>query len=623
MSQPGVHLSEFLVAILALTGFGGLAAWSVSRWTMLSAWNWYLASAAAGTLLFLVVSGGLPTAICLGVGAVLWVLLSGSFFAHRLRGSDGRGGGELRDHELARQMFWRAWRERGRKPRTRIARHGELVVERKWDPDVAWVPLGFKETDGRVPRGEGRHILVLGGTGSGKTVSADRIALGRVAMDRVPALVLDPKGDERLIHDLGELADFVGRPFVVFDPMDAASDRWDPLWSAEPGRTVARIVSPIQTSEPYYADTLRVHLGVVAEALQLLGLWPASVPLLLEAAQAHKFEDLRDMVRDRGGPDGVLRRVEEQHQLLSDHSGKRDIASGASRLRIVVGESWRPVLTPRADGRAVQLPTALRAGAIVLWRTWVEDLPEEAEAITTLALADIIAAAAELRGETEWLVLLDEFGSVMEGNAARRALGMLGRARSAGGQAIVVTQSAADVPSATGNEALRESLADNFSAFVVHRQTSAESREWVSKLMGTRELWASTDRTVGGGRADGTGSRRRVREFRVRPDSLKELGVGEAYVWVPNGGRPEKVDVAIPEDLPRRPAVSSDPVYRYAGPRELPPVEEPKTSESAGAKPTPKEAAGERPPAVEQAPAPDGDPIEQPRELGRFDDDRV
>ena len=623
MSQPGVHMSAFLVGILGTDrawGAGGLVGQSVDQPLGVEL---VLATAAAGVLLFMVVSGGLPATICLALGAVLWVLLSASFFAHRWRGSDGRGGGELRDHELARKMFWTAWRERGRKPRTRIARHGELVVERKWDPAVGFVPLGFKETEGRVPRGEGRHILVLGGTGSGKTVSADRIALGRVAMDRVPALVLDPKGDDRLIHDLGALADFVGRPFVVFDPMDAASDRWDPLWSSEPGRTVARILSPIQSSEPYYADTLRIHLGVVAEALQLLGLWPPSMPLLLEAAQAHRLEEIRDRVLDRGGPQSLVRRIEEQHQLVSEPTGKRDIASGAGRLRVVVGTSWRRVLTPRADGRAVQLPSALRAGAIILWRTWVEDLPEEAEAITTLALADIIAAAAELRGETEWLVLLDEFGSVMEGNAARRALGMLGRARSAGGQAIVVTQSAADVPSATGNEALRESLADNFSAFVVHRQTSAESREWVSKLMGTRELWASTDRTVGGGRAEGTGSRRRVREFRVRPDSLKELGVGEAYVWVPNGGYPEKVDVAIPEELPKRPAVSSDSAYRYAGPRELPVDEEPEIPEAQDAKVTPIDAAREKASEVERAAELDGDPITRPRELGRVDDDRV
>jgi type IV secretory pathway TraG/TraD family ATPase VirD4 len=220
----------------------------------------------------------------------------------------------------------------------------------------------------------------------------------------------------------------------------------------------------------------------------------------------------------------------------------------------------------------------------------------------------------------------------MEGNAARRALGILGRARSAGGQAIVVTQSAADVPSATGNEALRESLADNFSAFVVHRQTSAQSREWVSRLMGTREIWASTDRTVGGGRAEGTGSRRRVREYRVRPDSLQELAVGQAYVWVPDAGYPEKVDVAIPEPLPGDRAASSEPAYSDAGPRELPETEAKPTASAeseqtevgsaASADPnvTSIEAA---PSAVERRAELDGDVIERPRRVGRSDDERL
>jgi hypothetical protein len=274
----------------------------------------------------------------------------------------------------------------------------------------------------------------------------------------------------------------------------------------------------------------------------------------------------------------------------------------------------------------VQLPAALRAGAIVLWRTWVEDLPEEAEAITTLALADLIAAAAELRGECEWLVLLDEFGSVMEGNAAQRALGVLGRARSAGGQAIVVTQSAADVPTATGNEAMLESLADNFSAFVVHRQTSAQSREWVAKLMGTRELWQSTDRTGGRGRyAEGSGSRRRIREFRVRPDELKELGVGEAWVWAPGGPDPEQVKVAIPPPLIKRSAADNDLVYRDAGPGQLPGIgEEPAEDQSGHSNVIPMELAAHQ--GESDSPDAGAEPLDGAaprRKLGRWDDERL
>ena len=332
-------ISAGLAGVLAVGGIGAGAGWIVDRRTRLSALNWYLASGLLAALLGLALAAGVSAGFGLGLGAILWALVAASFVASKSRRSHLSGGGELRDYELGRAMAWKLWRERGAGPQARIAGQGELVVDRPWDAEVPYVPLGVKEDQGRVPRGEGRHLLVLGGTGSGKTVSADRIALGRVLTDGVPALVLDPKGDERLRADLESLANYVGRPFVVFDPMDEESDRWDPLWSSEPGRTVARILSPIESSEPYYADTLRIHLGVVAEALQLLGLWPVSMPLLLEAAQATKFGQLRKLVQERVGPPALHRRVEEQFAFLSSPSGSRDIASGAARLRVVVGTS--------------------------------------------------------------------------------------------------------------------------------------------------------------------------------------------------------------------------------------------------------------------------------------------
>ena len=589
-------MSAALLGVLAITGIGVGGAWLVKARTSLLAWNWHLAAAVLGALLALSIWAGLGIGVDLVLGALLWIAASGAVAATRMRSFAKNGGGEGREHELSRVMAWTAWRERGTRPAVRVGSQGEVIVKRSWPDELPYVPLSIDERRGRVPRGEGRHILVLGGTGSGKTVSADRITMGRVLYDRVPALVLDPKGDKRLLADLSALANAVGRPFVVFDPMDEGSDRWDPLWSAEPGRTVARIVSPLQTTEPYYADTLRIHLGVVAEALQLLGYWPVSMPLLLEAAQAGAFGSIRKQVRTHGGPMALLRRVEEQGAFLASPSGRRDIASGAARLRVVVGTSWREVLSPRGDGRAVQLPSAMRAGAIVLWRTWVEDLPDEAEAITALALADIVASAAELRGATEWMVVLDEFGSVMEGNASRAALGVLGRARSSGGQAVVVTQSAADIPTATGVESMRESLADNFSGFVVHRQTSDESRGWVAKLAGTRELWQSTDRTGGGGRyADGTGSRRRVREFLVPPDRLRNLGVGEAYVWTAAGPPPELVKVEIPPPLLERPPASKDEVYGDAGATALPKHTPPEAVEASTATSTDQPARRRKP----------------------------
>ena len=137
------------------------------------------------------------------------------------------------------------------------------------------------------------------------------------------------------------------------------------------------------------------------------------------------------------------------------------------------------------------------------------------------------------------MLLLDEFGSVLQGRAGARAVALMQRARSSHGQVLVSTQSVSDVPSATGNEHLLGALTDNFTGFVAHRQTSPESRDWLAKLFGTREIWQSTDRTSSG-RADGAGSRRRAAEFIVRPDEFRQLGPGEAIVATTLGPPPEQ-----------------------------------------------------------------------------------
>src|SRR3954453_7244988 len=157
---------------------------------------------------------------------------------------------------------------------------------------------------GRVPRREGRHVLIVGATGSGKTVSARRWLLARIVADGVAVLVTDPKGDRGLEQDLRAAARLVGRPLVVFDPHDARSDRWNPLWSEDTGAVVSRLVAPIGAGDGnarYYADLLQIHLGTVAAGLRAAGLWPTNLPLLLDAAQLDRYDALFQLVRECAG----------------------------------------------------------------------------------------------------------------------------------------------------------------------------------------------------------------------------------------------------------------------------------------------------------------------------------
>ena len=174
--------------------------------------------------------------------------------------------------------------------------------------------------------------------------------------------------------------------------------------------------------------------------------------------------------------------------------------------------------------------------------------------MTVLALADLHDAAGQ--AGVPWTLMLDEFGAVIK-MAASRAVAILQRGRSHGGQVIVVTQSVADPEALSGQPGLLPSLTDNFSGVVAHRQTAPESRDWLAKLMGTRALWQSTNQTSGHGtQHSGRGSARRVREFRIGSDTFAELGRGRGrYLYEPRA-RPAPHE--HPPRRVRRPSARAD-----------------------------------------------------------------
>ena len=241
--------------------------------------------------------------------------------------------------------------------------------------------------------------------------------------------------------------------------------------------------------------------------------------------------------------------MRNHHRFASSSEGQRALAGGLLRLELVIGQAWRDVLTPRriATGElaAVSLANAIRQHAVVLWRTHVDQMPDEARTVTALILTDIHASAveAQTRGPAAWTVVLDEFGAVIT-TAADQALELLQRGRTHDGQVHVITQSVADIEALTSQPGLLASMADNFTAFIIHRQTAPESRDWLAKLMGTTALWQSTDQTSGH-TATGAGTRRRVREFRVGSDEFARLRTGEAVVHTTLGPPPVTCQVKI------------------------------------------------------------------------------
>ena len=474
-----------LAATAALAAIGAIGAWLLRRRTMISIRNAYLAAAVGLALCGLCAAAGLWPALLVLV-PVSAAPITAALVGRRWRLSDLGAGEELRQHELARRWLWEPKPKRHEGERVWIRGQGEIVHRRTWPVGVEYVPMTGKRSGPRLPRGEGQHVFVCGGSGAGKTTSAQRLAAARVLADRTALLAIDAKGDHKDELVLRRLAARAGVPFVLIDPRAEDTDRWQPLWGP-PADVVARAVEPIKASEPYYYDMLRDHLGIVVEILSAADRWPVSFPLLADAVQPQRYDELLALAQAHVGRHPRLaRRAEEHAGWVGSHEGRKALAGGAKRLQLVMGQAWRPVLEPRImpDGTAaaVKLVNAIEQRAVVLWRTWADDMPDEAKAITVLALADIYAAAGQ--ADAPWTLMLDEFGAVIQ-VAAERAVSVLQRGRSHHGQVIVITQSAMDIEALSQQTGLLAAMSDNFRGFCVHRQVAPESRDWLAKMMGT------------------------------------------------------------------------------------------------------------------------------------------
>lgn len=550
-------LSAVVLTSIVAGAIGVAVAWWLRRYTTLSIRNLYLAATVL-TALTVATAAAAVWDVAAVLAPLTTLAASASLMGRRWRLSDLGAGEELRRFEQARRWVWQPRPQRRTGERVYIATQGEIVHERAWPAREPHVPM-TRDDAARLPRRAGQHVATFGATGSGKTTSVLRAAAGRTLKDGSALLWIDPKGDPLTEGFLQRLAATARRPFVLLDPHAPDSDRWQPLWGDRPSEIVARVLAGIRTSEPYYADTLRQHVSLVATVLHEAGQWPPSFPLLVEASRLRRFDHVIALARrTRDTNPELWRRVSDQAEWVASREGAKALSGGLVRLELVVGEAWRPVLTPRqtsGDGTraGVSIAAAIRAGAIVLWRTHVDQMPDEANAITAVALADIHAAANDA-DDAPWTLVLDEFGAVVS-TCADQALALLQRGRTHNGQVFVITQSTADVEALTGQSGLLDSLSDNFAAFVVHRQTSPDSRDWLAKLMGTTALWQSTDQTSGHGlAATGLGSRRRVREFRVGSDTFAELQTGEAIIHTThtNPTRVHVDELHLPDGQPQR-----------------------------------------------------------------------
>jgi hypothetical protein len=388
------------------------------------------------------------------------------------------------------------------------------------------IPLGRTEAGELVAiaRGDsrsGRHVLVPGATGAGKTTTLGALLVDHVVRAGHGAVVIEAKNDAALLEAARSAADSRRRSLRFFSPEGPSI--YDPLARGTVDERSERLIAVEdwgsadadfyrQAASPFLRTVIRtldagtppVTLGAVAGACSPDGLVNAAA----EAGDPDLLEEARGLVTAMA-PDQA-RAIAGLHARLSNLASS-DLA-----------RNW---LDPQAPGQAFDLRSAIAAREVVYLRLDTDRTGNVGRSLAQMALLDLGAAASSFmdRG-VGTLVCVDEFGA-LEASALER---LFARGRAAGFSVCLGTQTLADLSAA--GPAVRERIGATVSAVVCHRIGEQADAEWIAQLIGAVPTWQTTIRTEGHFRHTPEGTRTRGYRFDVNPSELQRLGRGEAFV---------------------------------------------------------------------------------------------
>ena len=362
----------------------------------------------------------------------------------------------------------------------------------------------------------GTHTLVVGATGSGKTVTQTAMAVAAIERG-MGVIVIDPKGDAAMSRRLERAAAHAGRSFGEWTP--AGDCVYNPYASGSETEIADKVLAAEPFTEPHYLRQAQRYLGHAVRALRLAAR-EISLREIVETLEPERLELVaRSLAEEESAPIfAYLDSLTARQQ--------RDLAGVRDRVAILVESDVGPWLDPAA-GRAprIALPDAVRGRSVVYFRLEADSRPLLSKMLGAAIVQDLQTTVAGLQGRAvPTAVVIDEFSAV----AAEQVVRLFGRARSAGFSLVLGTQEISDLR-LPGRERLLEQVMGNLSLLVAHRQVVPASAETIAAVAGREGAWRVSCRS------DGTTTRTRTTQPILDATQIMGLGRGWAAV-IPLGG---------------------------------------------------------------------------------------
>lgn len=336
------------------------------------------------------------------------------------------------------------------------------------------------------------HVLVVGGSGSGKTQSMlsnirDAVRLGR------GVVVVDCKGGPDVPGQLAEWADRYGRDFLhwsITDPQRGYTGPadgpafYDPISRGDASRRKDLLIGAHKWDVEYYKSVIANYLQTAFRVIDLVPALPG----------VSTFTDVADLLN----PPALVYRarhidVASNAQLVADLTRMTDmdrqelsgIRSMYSRLHTLIGSTAGAWLRRDPEGlRDIDLRRVADEGQVVVFSLDTSNYEETATMLAGLIVQDLKTLSSELRTSPAMKpmhVYVDEFSAVDSTNI----LGLLSKARDARMPVMLATQALADLQRT--EPTFVDQVLGIVSSFIVHRANTAEDARTMAGLSGLRQ----------------------------------------------------------------------------------------------------------------------------------------
>lgn len=353
-------------------------------------------------------------------------------------------------------------------------------------------------------------VLVLGTTGSGKTITLRRF-YQRAIKKGYPLIVIDGKPTTENVEWMQALAEKYGRTFYGFN----CANQYHYNCLANGGYTELKdkvISLKDHWENDYYRSIAEDYLQTTFEVLQKA----RKIFDLRTVAQCLDFESLMNVARETRDANLI-----EKASMLENYD-RKDITGLRAHLNILLNSELGEFFT--LSEKTFTLPQIIDENAVVYFALPALRFPSFSKVLGKLVINDIKAVIDHYDAGKKIFTVFDEF-SVFAGE---QVLNLVNMGRGKGVHAIFGTQGLADLDRV--DVTFKNQIMNCANTIICHRLNDQQSAEGVTNWIGTHNKMAVTAQIDTSQSDVKLGTVRYGKEFIIHPDDIKqELRVGEAF----------------------------------------------------------------------------------------------